>query len=79
MRNESSLSCEELTSRAACLEIFGTKIELSSSSEDAYRRVAFRGLDRVALATDGGRNIDGSFGLGLRSRAISMYVIVLDV
>jgi hypothetical protein len=70
MRNDWSTSCEMLTSCAVRLDLFGTRIELSSSCGDAYRSVAFRGLDRLALSSDDGKKIVGSLGLGLRRRAM---------
>ena len=70
MRKDCSSSCDMLMSCAVRLDLFGTSIELSSSCDDAYRSVAFRGLDRLALISDGGIKILGSFGLGLRRRAM---------
>jgi hypothetical protein len=58
-------------------DLFGTSIELSSSCDDAYRSVAFRGLDRLALVSDDGIKRVGSLGLGLRRRA--MFAMCDDV
>lgn len=72
-RNESSASCdEELVYRRPRFNCFGIRIEFSSSEEVEYwtERVAFLGLERVALVALGGIKIVGSFGLGLRRRAI---------
>lgn len=52
------------------LEVLGTNMEVSSSCDDAYRSVAFRELDPLVLVSDGVMKIVGSFGLGLRRRAI---------
>jgi hypothetical protein len=69
-RNESSASCEEAVCRAARFDVFGTNIESSSSCDELYRSVAFRGLIRVDRVSDGVIKMVGSFGLGLRRRAI---------
>lgn len=68
-KNEFSASDVYRNSR---LELFGTSIESPSSAEDVYRssRVALRGLVRVALVSDGCMKMVGSFGLGLRRRAM---------
>lgn len=74
LRKEFSVSCKvELARRRSRLELFGTSTGFSlSEEEDVYRslRVAFRGLDRVARVSFGGAKMVGSFGLGLRRRAI---------
>jgi hypothetical protein len=64
------MSCDMLMSCAVRLDFFGTNIELSFSCDDVYRSVAFRGLDRLALVSDGGIKMLGSLGLGLRRRAM---------
>jgi hypothetical protein len=69
--NEFSRSCDKLASRNARLDAFGTRVELSPSSNEAYLNVALRGLDRVALASAGDIKMVGSLGLGLRRRAMS--------
>jgi hypothetical protein len=73
-RHEASVSCDELVDRMSRFERFGTRTEFSSSSSDDIMycadRVVFLGLDRVALVVLGGIKIVGSFGLGLRRRAM---------
>jgi hypothetical protein len=73
-RNEPSASWDELVYRRSRVERFGINTSEFSSSEDvAYwtELAAFLGLDRVARAALGGINMLGSFGLGLRKRAIA--------
>jgi hypothetical protein len=72
-RNEPSASWDELVYRRSRVERFGINTSEFSSSEDvAYwiELAAFLGLDRVARAAPGGINMLGSFGLGLRKRAM---------
>jgi hypothetical protein len=70
-KNELSASCDEAVYRRSRFEAFRTSTEFSSSDDVAYRaRVAFLGLDRVALIALGGINMVGSFGLGFRRRAM---------
>jgi hypothetical protein len=73
-RNEPSTSCDELVYRRSRVERFGIRTSEFSSSEDVAYRIelaAFLGLERVARAAPGGINMLGSFGLGLRRRAMT--------